>query len=565
MNINEIKAYLTEKKYDALLITRNNQFLGQDILDDENKIKALTGFKGSAGSLIITPQKAFLFVDGRYEIQAKQQTKADEVEVICCKAGGISQWLKTTFDGKAKMEYNSWCVSAKQIDLWKVVLPKMKFVAKPELSELESAHVFAHEQQYCGQTCDEKKAEIITFLKNYQCQASLICAADSASWLTNLRSDALPDTPVVRMMALIKDNGELTLFADNLEFPTDNPYKVLPLSKLDKELATLKEQNLALDLEHTPDAVRKLTEKHDIKIRNLIDPCLPPKAVKNETEIKGIVNAHLRDGIAVCKLLYWLEQNKDQELNEYDVVERLHELRRQQPLFYSDSFPTIAGSGINAAVIHYQPEKDNCAPLSQNSVLLLDSGGQYFNGTTDITRTVAVGTPSKEMIEKFTAVLKAHIALASAHFPNGISGLVLDTICRSVMWRYDLDYKHGTGHGVGCFLNVHEGPQNLSTSGAYYPISKDMIVSIEPGYYQEGAFGIRIENLARIIEDEHSKMLKFSILSLAPIDKRLIDKYLLGSEEIEWLNSYHQNVYQKISPYLEEDEKVWLKDVCSSL
>ena len=565
MNIKEIKAYLTEKKYDAQLITRNNQFLGQDVLESENKIEALTGFKGSAGSLIITQQKAFLFVDGRYEIQAKRQTDANEVDVICCKANGISQWLKATFDGKAKIEYNSWCVSAKQIDFWKTIFPKMKFVAKPELSELETAHVFAHEQQYCGKNCEEKKEGIITFLKNSQCQAALICSADSVSWLTNLRSDALPDTPVARMMALIKDNSELTLFADNLEFPSDNPYKVLPLSKLDKELATLKEQNLALDLEHTPDAIRKITEKHDIKIRNLLDPCSGAKAIKNETELKGITNAHLRDGIAVCKFLYWLEQNKDQELNEYDIVERLHELRRQQPLFYSDSFPTIAGSGANAAVIHYQPEKDNCAALAPNSVLLIDSGGQYFNGTTDITRTVAVGTPSKEMIEKFTTVLKAHIALASAHFPNAVSGQVLDTICRSVMWRQDLDYKHGTGHGVGCFLNVHEGPQNLSTAGAHYPISKDMIVSIEPGYYQEGAFGIRIENLARIIEDEHSQMLKFSILSLAPIDKRLIDKYLLSSEEIEWLNGYHQNVYQKISPYLEDEEKIWLKEACSTL
>ncbi len=565
MNINEIKAYLTEKKYDALLITRNNQFLGQDILENENRIQALTGFKGSAGSLIITPQKAFLFVDGRYEIQAKQQTNAEEVEVICGRANIMTQWLKETFNGRAKIEYNSWCVSAKQIDRWKAVLPKIKFMAKPELSELESAHVFAHEQQYCGKTCEEKKKEVIDFLNKYQCKACLICAADSASWLTNLRSDALPDTPVARMMVLIKDSGELTLFADNLEFPTDNLYKILPLSKLDKELSALKEQNLALDLEYTPDAIRKITEKYDIKIRNLLDPGLSYKAIKNETEIKGIINAHLRDGIAVCKLLYWLEQNKSQELNEYDVVEKIHELRRQQPLFYSDSFPTIAGSGSNAAVIHYQPEKESCAPLSQNSVLLLDTGGQYFNGTTDITRTIAVGAPSKEMIEKFTIVLKAHITLASAHFPNGVSGLVLDTICRSIMWRQNLDYKHGTGHGVGCFLNVHEGPQNLSTSGANYPISKDMIVSIEPGYYLEGAFGIRIENLARIIEDEQSQMLKFEILSLVPIDKRLIDKYLLRSEEIEWLNKYHQNVYQKISPYLEEDEKIWLKEACSSL
>ncbi len=565
MNINEIKTYLTKKKYDALLITRNNQFLGQDLLSSENKIEILTGFKGSAGSLIITQQKAFLFVDGRYEIQAKQQTNSNEVDVICCKANGITQWLKANFDGKAKIEYNSWCVSAKQIDDLKTFLPKIKFVAKPELFDLETAHIFIHEQQYCGKTCEEKKEQLITFLKNNNYQACFLGAADSVSWLTNLRSDALPDTPVARIMALLKDNGELTLFADNLEFPKDNSHKVLSLRKIDKEIANIKELNLALDFEYTPDAIRKIAEKYNIKLHNLTDPCLILKAIKNETELKGIINAHLRDGIAVCKLLYWLEQNKNQKLNEYDIVEKIHELRYQQPLFYSESFPTIAGSGPNAAIIHYQPEKNNCSSLIQNSVLLLDSGGQYFNGTTDITRTIAIGMPSKEIIEKFTVVLKAHIALATAKFPVGVSGSVLDTICRSVMWRKNLDYKHGSGHGVGCFLNVHEGPQNLSMGKSAYPLAKNMIVSIEPGYYQEGEFGIRIENLAKISNDEHSQMLNFSILSLAPIDKRLIDKYLLESEEIQWLNNYHQNVYQKISPYLEEDEKVWLEKVCSSL
>lgn len=224
-------------------------------------------------------------------------------------------------------------------------------------------------------------------------------------------------------------------------------------------------------------------------------------------------------------------------------------------MFYSDSFPTIAGAGANAAIIHYQPTENTNARLEKNSLLLVDSGGQYFNGTTDITRTVALGCPAKEMTEKFTVVLKAHIALASARLPQGVSGSAADVICRSVMWHRGLDYNHGTGHGVGCFLNVHEGPQNFSLHASSYPLAENMIVSIEPGYYRENAFGIRIENLARIVVDEESGMLKFAVLTLAPLDKRLIDKYLLTDEEISWLNDYHRDVLQKVSPYLTEEEK----------
>lgn len=564
MNLDEIKQYLTEKNYDAVLITRNNHFLGQDVLETENRILALTGFSGSAGTLVVTKEKAYLFTDGRYEIQAARQTDPKTTEVLCGRNETLTNWLREKFPGRAKMEYNPWCLSIREVDTLSRLLPKLKLVAKAQTEDLEPASVFAHELRYCGVEATEKYRQVVEFLRQNGCEACLIAGADSVSWLTNLRSDALPDTPIVRAMALVRADADITLFADGLSFPLDTPCRVLPLAKMEKELAAAKELTFALDEQRTPDAVRRMMEKHEIKIRPLIDPCLGFKARKNETEIRGFADAHLRDGIAVCKFLCWLEHNYE-DLSELDVVEKIHELRKQQPLFYSDSFPTIAGAGANAAIIHYQPTENTNARLEKNSLLLVDSGGQYFNGTTDITRTVALGCPAKEMTEKFTVVLKAHIALASARLPQGVSGNAADIICRSVMWRRGLDYKHGTGHGVGCFLNVHEGPQNFSLHASSYPLAENMIVSIEPGYYRENAFGIRIENLARIVVDEESGMLKFAVLTLAPLDKRLIDKYLLTDEEISWLNDYHRDVLQKVSPYLTEEEKIWLKEACSSL
>ncbi len=564
MNLDEIKQYLTEKNYDAMLITRNNHFLGQDVLETENRILALTGFSGSAGTLIVTPEKACLFTDKRYEIQAARQVDPQTTDVCCGTKETLIGWLQEKFPGKAKMEYNPWCLSAQEADTLACRLPKLKLIAKPATENLEPASVFAHELRYCGIETTEKCRQVTEFLHQHGCNACLICAADSVSWLTNLRSDALPDTPVVRAMALLRADTGLTLFADGLSFPLDNSCRILPLAKMEKEIAAAKALTFAFDKQNTPEAVRKMIEKHDIRTLPVTDPCLGFKARKNEVEIKGIVNAHLHDGIALCKFLYWLE-NTDADLSELDIVEKIHELRTQQPLFYSESFPTIAGVGANAAIIHYQPTATANAPLEKNSVLLVDSGGQYFNGTTDVTRTVALGHPKQEMIEKFTIVLKAHIALAAARFPRNVAGNVPDVICRNIMWRYGLDYNHGTGHGVGCFLNVHEGPQNLSLHGSAYPLDENMVVSIEPGYYRENAFGIRIENLARIIADEDTDMLKFAILTMAPLDKRLIDKYLLTNEEISWINDYHREVCQKISPYLTEEEQIWLKEACSSL
>ena len=342
------------------------------------------------------------------------------------------------------------------------------------------------------------------------------------------------------------------------------PVPFLPFSAIESEIAAFASEAWLMEFNKTPAQVLNIMSQHHIVPANMNDPCQQLKSVKNKTEISGFRQAHLHDGIAVCRFLCWLDHNR-KPISEWQIVEKLRSFRQRQPLFYADSFATIAGSGANAAVIHYQPTPEHNDLLTKNSVLLLDSGAQYFNGTTDITRTIAIGRPAKEIIRNYTIVLKAHIALASLTFPANVAGQKMDTVCRSVMWRSHMDYAHGTGHGVGHFLNVHESPNNFSWQGSPQPLQAGNVTSIEPGYYKAGCYGIRIENLMYVAPIKNSDMMKFEFLTLVPLDKRLIDKYLLTGEERTWINKYHQTVYRKISPHLDNREKQWLQKVCSPL
>lgn len=549
---------------DAVIIFRNNQFIGQDVLDEENKILELTGFDGSAGTLVITKNMAYLFVDGRYEIQSKQQTNPKQVSVIVeSEQYNLLTWLEENL-AESSVAYNPWQVSESRLKKLQRILPMADFVAKPQIIPVKRATAFEHDVKYAGKSAGVKIKEIAKLVALNNVDAVLISSADSVSWLLNLRSNALPETPVVRAMALVNAKKEVFLFADNLVLPKDCGIKKFPFSDIKAILLKQKICRLAMDFKTTPAFVVDICEKLKIKTINKVDPCVEPKAEKNRAELKGMINAHIRDGVAICKFLAWFEKNYKGK-TEIDIAKKLFEFRKKQALFYSLSFGTIAGSGENSAIIHYQPKEKSCANVKENSVLLLDSGGQYLDGTTDITRTIVVGKPSKDMVEKFTLVLKAHIALASQKFPQNTSGARLDAICRSVMWNCGLDYKHGTGHGVGCFLNVHEGPQSVSARSNDYPLKENMVVSIEPGYYKEGDFGIRIENLVYVKKCSKDNFLNFVPLTVVPIDFALIDKYLLEEREIKWLNAYHKNVYKVVAPHLNKQEQEWLRKACSPL
>ncbi len=562
MTLPEIRAYLQKHKIDAYFLPRNNMFLEEDILPEENLILALTGFSGSAASLVICQDKTYLFTDGRYELQSKMETDPKEVEIICSSADFPFVWLQNHFEnGKFSLMYNPWLVSAGTIAKFCAMFSQAKLINDDKgliklAASAKKAHVFKLSEEYAGISAEEKISEIIPMIKQNGCDAYLLTSANEASWLTNLRSDALPDSPILRAYALIKKDGSVILFADN----TDDA-NILPLSKLEKNLKEVKKGKLGVDKKNLPQMICEIFgEKNLVDIGDIIRN---KQIIKNEVELQGYIEAHKQDAVAMIKFLYWLDNNYKGK-TELDIVAKVDACRAQDDKFLCKSFDTIAATGSNGAIVHYHPSESTNKVLERNSVLLLDSGGHYQNGTTDITRTIALGLPKSQIIDANTIVLKAHIALASTVFPKGTTGVALDAICRKELWQENMDFKHGTGHGVGFILNVHEAPR-ISTQAKNSHFAANMVTSIEPGYYKENDFGIRIENLYYTKECKNSNLLKFEVLTLVPLDKRLINKYLLDEGEINWVNVYHQKVWETMSPYLDNKHKEWLEDACAPL
>lgn len=559
MTIDDIQQKLKQESLDAYIIGYENRFLGQDILPQEHKIKYLCGFSGSAGMLTVTADKVFLFVDGRYELQARQEVDTNKISVVnqtpCLE--NVLCFLKQ--QKVQKIGFDGWSVAAGEIAENESLFPKLQLVdvgtwvdleAKSKVEVKERSGVFA------GASREDKLRLLIDIMQAGGADYYLVTAADSVSWLLNIYAKDLQCSPVVRAYALIDKNGEVKLIADNLQ--TD--FQVCTFGEFENWLKT-QTAKILYTAASIPSRLKKIL-KNGVPVQDI---CQLQKAEKNETELQGMINCHQRDGVALVKLLYWL-QNNWRGKTELEVVQKLHELRQEQDLFFEESFETIAGAVENGAIVHYQPTEKTNRKLQENNLLLLDSGGQYFDGTTDVTRTVALGIPSAEMIHDFTLVLKGHIALERAIFPKETSGVQLDALARLPLWREGKDYKHGTGHGVGCFGNVHEGPNRISNKGSMYGFKANMVTSIEPGYYKENAYGIRIENLVYSKPSKkYENFLEFEILTLVPIDKKLIDVYLLDAGEQDWLNNYHRKVYESLAACVNDDEKKWLKESCSPL
>jgi Xaa-Pro aminopeptidase len=562
--IRALQQRLTSGNLPALLITRNNMFLGEDVLECENHILQLTGFSGSAGLLLLTQNQCFLFVDGRYTLQAAQETDPSLVTVIEIKNSfetALIEQLRQLHI--STLGYDPFCLSVRQVEFFQasgIILQDETALFSETFPMIgEKADVFDLPIQFAGKTSAEKIADV---LQELPCKADalLICAADDVSWLANLRSKTLPDTPILRAFGLLHQNGSLDLFADN---HTDSRIRPMKDLLLELSLAAQKKQTILIDASTTPQRIyESVSDKACVQFLSS-DPIALCKSLKNPTELKGFQEAHLRDGLAVSKFLCWLDQHH-KGLKESDIVRKLHEFRSSEKYFFSESFGTIAAAGAHAAIVHYQPSPQTDLPLEDDSVLLLDSGGQYFDGTTDVTRTVAIGNPCQEIKDSFTQVLKAHIALASYVFDTQTTGSRLDAVARRILQSYGKDFAHGTGHGVGHFSNVHEGPFRISPLCSKHPMP-NMITSIEPGYYKAGQYGIRIENLYYVTEASQEGFLKFQNLTLIPIDKRLINVYLLSEEERVWLNNYHQNVRNCLAPLMSGHEQEWLKKACSPL
>lgn len=541
-----LKQFLKDQKLDFLLLPNSDQFFSEYLAQDEKRIEWLTGFTGSNATVIFVAdnqgEKSYFFTDGRYILQAKNQLDLSEFEIFNLSETPLLS--KVSSDAKLAVDPK----------LTSVVFAKNLQKKFSQIEFVETAEIFSSKQKYSVAkdyfslsdkvTGTNSKTKIAQVLQGLDADALLLTKPENICWLLNIRGRDLEFTPTFLTYAILTKNGEIELFRN--EIPA-----------LKKEITKIQ-----IDESATNFWLYNELKKRGFELINKNDPIDLMKSPKNSAEIFGAIKAHEEDGLAVTKFLFWLSKQSDAD--EITAAKKLLEFRQESPNFFSESFAAISGFASNGAIIHYHSTPATNKKISGNSLYLIDSGGQYlgedFCGTTDITRTVAIGNPSAEMIENFTRVLKGHIAIARAKFPRGTSGAQLDVLAREHLWRAQLNYDHGTGHGVGSFLSVHEGPCAISKR-SNQELLPGMILSNEPGFYKEGEYGIRIENLLLVEEAEQKNFLQFSTLTLAPIDPKLVDFKMLTYPEKKWLVSYHQKVFDKLSDKLSQENREWLKKI----
>jgi Xaa-Pro aminopeptidase len=588
--LRQLRHRLAELGVDAVLVPRADEHQGEYVPPAAERLAWLTGFTGSAGLAAIARSAAALFVDGRYVVQAPSQVDTSLFRVLQVPQAKLSQWLLDTLKGGAVVGYDPWLHAEAAIEeLGEALAPKgikLKALGKNPVDRIwgrarpapPQGAVCPHPLAYAGKPAQEKLAELQASLRRDNADAVILTQPDSIAWLFNIRGSDVAHNPVPLAFAVVPTGGKPELFIDKGKLGREARAYLAPLTKvsapalLGARVAALKAAGKRVRLDpHTAANwfFRKLTGGKGRIVRGA-DPCVLPKARKNAAEIRGARAAHKRDGAVMARFLAWLErEGSGGKLDEIAVARQLENLRRETQALKEISFDTISGAGPNGAIVHYRVTTASNRTLRAGELYLVDSGAQYLDGTTDITRTVALGEPTREMQERFTLVLKGHIALATARFPAGTRGVDLDAFARRALWEAGLDFDHGTGHGVGSYLSVHEGPQNISKRGTT-PLEPGMIISNEPGYYKAGAYGIRIENLIlveepRAVPGGEREMLGFETLTLAPIDRRLILPALLAERERAWLDAYHARVRAEISPDLGPEDRAWLEAATAPL
>lgn len=577
-----LQKYLQDKvKCQAFLVPRVDRYQGEYVVEADERLAWLTGFTGSAGLAIVMPDEVTLFVDGRYTLQAKQEVPS-QVKVIHSAEISPFSYLESKLSNHAVIAYDPWLHTAFEGQQWLKKTERLNWQFVP-LDKNPIDHlwhdrpsrplqpIFLLDNQFTGKESQAKVEEIRTALHKTGADLTYIGSPDALCWLLNMRGSDFPYTPLVDAMGFLDKMGCVTLFIDSAKVPVEVQNRLGAHVQIFNEkrlLAFLKNQKdrkVLLNSPTTPLWIwQHFTKDQVIEEDDLIQL---PKACKNEVEQAGMRQAHVKDGLAIVKFLHWLSQSTT-PLTELDVVERLEAFRAEGTNYCGPSFPTIAGYASNGAIVHYRPHTQTNKLLEEGSLLLLDSGGQYLEGTTDVTRTIVVGIPQEEHRAYFTRVLKGHIALASIHFPKGTSGVQLDVLARQSLWQVGADFDHGTGHGVGCFLNVHEGPQRISKAGSNVPLQLGMVLSNEPGYYKAGEYGIRIENLVLVCQSDiktECPFYRFDTLTLVPIDTRLIITEWLTAAEREWLNAYHQQIRNYLLPHLTAEPAAWLLEVTEPL
>ena len=585
-----LRKLLNKSKLNGFLVPRGDEHRGEYVAPSSERLAWITGFTGSAGFAAITSDSAALFVDGRYTVQARVQTPGQLFEYLSIPGNTAADWLiEALGESGGTVGYDPWLHSIAEIERTAEQLSthgiRLKAVTRNPIDRnwgkdrpappLEP--IIVQPVSLAGETAEDKIKRLQQELNEAGQDAAILTAPDSICWLLNIRGSDVAHNPVVLCFAILPAKGKVELFIasgklhDEAKAHLKASAKLFTPDDFKTRLLSLKEAGKTVRVHRETCPVwigRQLGGARTIVDGS--DPCLLPKAIKNKVEIRGMRTAHKRDAVAMCQFLAWLDKTACKgSVDEIAVAQKLEGFRAETKKLREISFDTISGSGPNGAIVHYRVTEETNRKLARGELYLVDSGAQYADGTTDITRTIAVGKPTEEMRDRFTRVLKGHIGLATALFPVGTRGVDLDPFARRALWDAGLDFDHGTGHGVGSYLSVHEGPQSISKR-SMVELKPGMIISNEPGFYKEGAFGIRIENLVLVQPATKPAggdraMMSFETLTFAPIDRQLVDAKLLTDAERDWLNAYHARVLAEVGPRLSAEELAWLEDACRAV
>ncbi|KJG08968.1 X-Pro aminopeptidase [Photobacterium kishitanii] len=585
--VEQIRQWLADNQLDALLIPHEDEFLGEYIPDHNERLHWLTGFTGSAGAAIITRDDAAVFVDGRYVVQVRKQVPADVFQYCHLIEQPPVQWALENLAAGSKVAIDARLHSAAWLNNATTAIDgefALVSVAENPIDQLwldRPAPVLSDAQlmglEFVGQSSTDKRQQIAALLTTQKANAAFLSQLDSIAWLLNIRGDDVHCLPVLLSAAIIHNDASVDFYIDHHRLPAGfaahvgDGVNICEPEQLAAGLASLAGKRVLFDSANSNAWAAQQLKNSGAQLIEAANPTLLPKATKNVTEMAGMKACHIRDGVAISKFLAWVDAQvaAGNLLDEAELSDQLWQFRQLDPTCRDVSFDTISAAAGNAAMCHYNHiDQPQPSKLQMDTVYLVDSGGQYPDGTTDITRTIAIGTPGDEVKQAFTLVLKGHIALASARFPKGTTGSQLDALARQHLWAHGFDYDHGTGHGVGHFLSVHEGPQRIAKGYNPTALLPGMVLSNEPGYYRADAFGIRIENLEAVVEvatQGDMSVMGFESLTRAPIDKRLIDASLLTDVELAWLNNYHRTVFDVISPALTGADLAWLTQATATL
>lgn len=577
-----LRAEMKKRNIDGFIVPHDDEYQNEYIPAYAERLMWVSGFSGSAGSAIVFEDSAVIFTDGRYTLQVRQQADSDYFSYVDVADQTPDEWLREHGKKGLRIGYDPMLHTAAGVKLLESAAEKAEFALVPvhenpidaawsDQPPVPQTPAKPHDIRYAGKASEEKRKEVASAVKKAGADAVLFTSPTSIAWLLNIRGGDVARTPLPLARAILDKDGKGALFIAREKIDNALPEflgDAVDIRSEDQLGAALdkfgaNKARIGVDPALTPSKFVADLEDAGAEIVTMTDPCALPRATKNKTEIEGARTAHIRDGAAVTQFLYWLAtEAQSGDIDEITAAKTLEEFRAQHHDLRDLSFDTISGAGANGAICHYRVSTDTNAKLEKGTLFLIDSGAQYPDGTTDITRTAPIGEPTDEMRDRFTRVLKGHIALARLKFPKGTTGHQIDAIARKPLWDSGLDYDHGTGHGVGSFLGVHEGPQRIAKAPNSQPLLPGMILSNEPGFYKAGEFGIRIENLivvrtAEPVAGGDRDMLEFETITMTPIDLDLVKAELLTAEEQQWLNDYHAAVRERVGPHLPDAIKDW--------